>query len=341
MIFGWIVSLLSLCPLFFGSIFVFLPVECQYCQSDLKLVPFSDWPVPSKNWLHRRTSQSAAEEAPQCPALTAPTSQQDTQKSKEKLLRSSGIKRIENLICNKIVGVNLISLLYCLKLWLHKNLWPRIKKIKQQNSWKVTLTWHLQRKNSTPLSDVHLTYLLEWLNAISWSQLWQKTWNWSMYTGQQAVTAYGMKSKIPPITFGLLLWPRSIFSRAPDQTLTLCDNLLISHALWTEPQDEDWTQDSMCVHSYMQPQQSLFLHRCWVAGESATDEAKHFLHGEGQRAQLNIKHLAVEGRQRRMIVSCELISGNIKAKSILHYTISDFFYFFRCFHSCTCFVQRW
>lgn len=55
-----------------------LPCEPQYCQTDLRHVPSSDWPAPSRSWLHQRTSQSAAEEAPQCPVLTAPRSIQVT-----------------------------------------------------------------------------------------------------------------------------------------------------------------------------------------------------------------------------------------------------------------------
>jgi len=51
----------------------------------------------------------------------------------------------------------------------------------------------------------------------------------------------------------------------------------------------------------MQPQQSLLLDRCRVARESAADEAKHFLHGEGQGAKLNIKHLAAGRRQNHRI----------------------------------------
>lgn len=51
----------------------------------------------------------------------------------------------------------------------------------------------------------------------------------------------------------------------------------------------------------MKPQQSLLLHRRWVAGESAADEAKHFLHGEGQGAQLDIKHLTVKQKAQLSI----------------------------------------
>lgn len=49
----------------------------------------------------------------------------------------------------------------------------------------------------------------------------------------------------------------------------------------------------MCVRpcTYVQPEQSLLLYRCWISRKSAADETKHFLHGEGQRAKLNIKHL--------------------------------------------------
>lgn len=54
------------------------PCGPRCCQSDLRRVPFSDWPAPSKSSRHQRTSQSAAEEAPQCPALTTPTSKQNT-----------------------------------------------------------------------------------------------------------------------------------------------------------------------------------------------------------------------------------------------------------------------
>lgn len=51
-----------------------------------------------------------------------------------------------------------------------------------------------------------------------------------------------------------------------------------------------------CTCTYMQPQQSLLLNRGWVAREPAANEAKHFLHGEGQRAQLDVKHLTVRKR---------------------------------------------
>lgn len=47
----------------------------------------------------------------------------------------------------------------------------------------------------------------------------------------------------------------------------------------------------------MQPQKSLLLDGRRVARESATDEAKHFLHGEGQGAQLDVKHLAAWGEK--------------------------------------------
>lgn len=43
----------------------------------------------------------------------------------------------------------------------------------------------------------------------------------------------------------------------------------------------------------MQPEQSLLLYRCWISRKPAANESKHFLHGEGQRAQLDIKHLTV------------------------------------------------
>lgn len=36
-----------------------------------------------------------------------------------------------------------------------------------------------------------------------------------MYTGQQAVSAYGLKDKIPPISFSVFLWPKSMFCRGP------------------------------------------------------------------------------------------------------------------------------
>lgn len=55
------------------------PCEPQCCQTDLRRAPSSDWPAPSESSLHQRTSQSAAEEAPQCPVLTAPRPKQDTQ----------------------------------------------------------------------------------------------------------------------------------------------------------------------------------------------------------------------------------------------------------------------
>ena len=92
----------------------------------------------------------------------------------------------------------------------------------------------------------------------------------------------GMEGKIPPISLSLVPRPRSIFSRAPAQTRPLFDSLFNSHSLWTEPQGVNWTQGSVFVRTcaYMQPQQSLLLHRRWVARESAADEAKHFLHGE-------------------------------------------------------------
>lgn len=55
------------------------------------------------------------------------------------------------------------------------------------------------------------------------------------------------------------------------------------------------------VGAYMQPQQSLLLHRRRVARESAADEAKHFFHGERQGAQLNIEHLTAGGGQNQKI----------------------------------------
>lgn len=58
--------------------------------------------------------------------------------------------------------------------------------------------------------------------------------------------------------------------------------------------------------TYMQPQQSLFLYRCWVTREPAADETKHFLHREGQGAQLDIKHLAVRGWYKRISGSCSV-----------------------------------
>lgn len=51
-----------------------LPCEPLYCWTDPTPVPFSDSPVPSGSWLHLRTSQWAAEEAPQCPVLIEPRS---------------------------------------------------------------------------------------------------------------------------------------------------------------------------------------------------------------------------------------------------------------------------
>lgn len=54
---------------------------------------------------------------------------------------------------------------------------------------------------------------------------------------------------------------------------------------------------SLSVGAYMQPQKSLLLDRRRVARESATNEAKHFLHGEGQGAQLDVKHLAAWGKR--------------------------------------------
>lgn len=57
----------------------------------------------------------------------------------------------------------------------------------------------------------------------------------------------------------------------------------------------------VCVCAYMQPQQSLLLHWCRIARESAADEAKHFFHGEGQGAQLDIKHLTVSRGHSRIL----------------------------------------
>lgn len=62
--------------------------------------------------------------------------------------------------------------------------------------------------------------------------------------------------------------------------------------------------------TYVQPEQSLLLYRCWISRKSAADETKHFLHGEGQRAKLDIEHLT--GRQtygRLLLTSLTLPRG--------------------------------
>lgn len=69
--------------------FSLLPCEPLYCWIDPMPVPFSDWPVPSGSWLHLRTSQSAAEEAPQCPVLIEPRSTKHTKNWTESGKRTS------------------------------------------------------------------------------------------------------------------------------------------------------------------------------------------------------------------------------------------------------------
>lgn len=66
------------CTCLFIYYFFLLPCEPPCCRTDLIPVPSSDWLVPSGSWLHQRTSQSAAEEAPQCPVLTGPRFTEDT-----------------------------------------------------------------------------------------------------------------------------------------------------------------------------------------------------------------------------------------------------------------------
>lgn len=147
-----------------------------------------------------------------------------------------------------------------------------------------------------------------------------------MYTGQQTVSSFGMKGKIPPISLSLVLWPRSIFSRAPAQSLTLWQpvqfTLTVDRTAGCEL-DTRWCV-FLCVfmHAYMKPQQSLLLYRRWVAGESAAYKAKHFLHGERQGAQLNIKHLAVGWRQKRIICSCKCSYADRQEQTF----ISRYFY---------------
>lgn len=57
-----------------------------------------------------------------------------------------------------------------------------------------------------------------------------------------------------------------------------------------------------CPCAYMQPEQRLLLYRCWISRKPAADESKHFLHGEGQRAQLDIKHLTVGQMYSRVYI---------------------------------------
>lgn len=67
----------------------------------------------------------------------------------------------------------------------------------------------------------------------------------------------------------------------------------------TGPREREDMPGSVCASvclclrpcTYVQPEQSLLLYRCWISRKSAADETKHFLHGEGQRAKLDIKHL--------------------------------------------------
>lgn len=44
--------------------------------------------------------------------------------------------------------------------------------------------------------------------------------------------------------------------------------------------------------TYMQPKQCLLLNGGWITRESTTNEAKHLLHGERERAKFGVKHLA-------------------------------------------------
>lgn len=64
---------------------------------------------------------------------------------------------------------------------------------------------------------------------------------------------------------------------------------------------------SVCLRlrpcTYVQPEQSLLLYRGWIARKSAADETKHFLHGEGQRAKLDIKHLTGGQTHSRVLLS--------------------------------------
>lgn len=60
---------------YFVALQSFSPFEPQCCQSDLWRELSSDWPAPLRSSHHQKTSQSAAGEAPQCPALTTPTSE--------------------------------------------------------------------------------------------------------------------------------------------------------------------------------------------------------------------------------------------------------------------------
>lgn len=77
----------------------------------------------------------------------------------------------------------------------------------------------------------------------------------------------------------------------------------------------------LCVCAYMQPQQSLLLHRRRVARESAADEAKHFLHGEGQGAQLNIEHLTVSRRQNWMWHPSGNVAQSVMFISLLFHSL--------------------
>ncbi len=126
----------------------------------------------------------------------------------------------------------------------------------------------------------------------------------------------GWKAKIPPISLTLSvsqfcdpdpysagLLPRLSHSMTTCSVHTHCGQ---NHRKWT---GHKTVCVCMCIFvgvcvselSYMQPQQSLLLHRRWVARESAADEAKHFFHGEGQGAQLNVKHLTVSRRHSRIL----------------------------------------
>lgn len=168
-----------------------------------------------------------------------------------------------------------------------------------------------------------------------------------MYAGQQAVSSYGTKGRIPP---------NLSQSCSVTQIHIQQGSCPESHTLW-QPVQFTLTVDrtagreldtrqcvSLCVsiHAYMQPQQRLLLHRRWVARESAAYEAKHFLHWERQGAQLNIKHFAVGRRQKRkwnVYVNAVMQTSNSKISKYLfhlfHTLLQTNFVTFVMIHCCS------
>ena len=134
------------------------------------------------------------------------------------------------------------------------------------------------------------------IQAASCECIWDERQNPSYHSKIASVTQIHIQQS--PCSDSHTLWQPVQFTRTVDRT-TGCEMdtrqcvracVFVCVCGWV----------CVCVCAYMQPQQSLLLHRRWVARESAADEAKHFFHGEGQRAQLNIKHLTVSRRHNRI-----------------------------------------